>query len=191
MGDLEAIVLVAGYRQATVLTHEGETRVPVRQAIRLDDFAAAIAERTTARVSVVDGLQLPADLSGTALVGDHTFVRWLQAEADPEGRITPRVVWLNANRTTALPELEQGRLAGAIDVASYSAWQVSPQGPGQASLYGLTALAEPLDASCFTESDRYCQMSSPRFPGLPALLVAYLERYLPLVDGPPETRSRH
>lgn len=182
---LEAIVLVAGYRQATVLTHEGESKVPLRRAIGLDEFAAAIAAQTSARVSVVDGLQLPEDLSGTALVGDHTFVRWLQAEADPAGRITPRVVWLNANRTTALPELERGRLAAAIDVGAYTDWQASADGPAQAALYGLKAVAEPLGATWLFESDRYCLMSSARFPALPALLVAYLGRYLPLVEAPP------
>jgi hypothetical protein len=185
MSSLESIVLVAGYRQATVLTHEGESKVPVRLATRLDEFAEALAAHTSARVSVVDGLQVPDELAGAALVGDYTFVRWLQAEADPDGLVTPRVVWLHANRTTALPELERGRLAAAIDVAGYTAWQADPEGPGLASLYGLKALAEPLGASWVFASDRYCQMSSPRFPSLPALLVAYLALYVPALDDPP------
>lgn len=184
MSTLRSIVLVAGYRRATVLTHEGESKVPVREAIALDAFAEALAAHTSASVSVVDGLQLPDDLAGTAVVGDYTLVRWLQEEADPDRLVTPRVVWLNANRTTAMRELETGRLAAAVDVGTYSAWRARPNGPDQAWLYGLKALAEPLDASCFTESDRYCLMRSPRWPSLPALLVAYLEVYLPLVEGP-------
>jgi hypothetical protein len=184
---LVSIVLVAGYRQATVLTHEGESKVSVREATRLDEFAEALAAHTAARVSVVDGFQLPDDLTGAAVLGDYTFVRWLQAEADPEGRITPRVVWLHANRTTALPELERGGLAAAVDVASYTAWQAGSGGQGMASLYGLKALVEPLGATWVFGSDRYCLMSSPRFPGLPALLTAYLALYVPLLEGPPET----
>jgi hypothetical protein len=185
MGGLESIVLVAGYRSATVLTHEGESKVAMRTAIGLDRFAEALAAHTPARVSVVDGLQLPADLTGAALVGDYTFVRWLQEEADPTGRITPRVVWLHAHRATALPELERGGLAAAVDVASYTAWQADPRGPGQASLYGLKELAEPLGATWLFASDRYCQMSSQRLPGLPALLTAYLALYVPLIEDAP------
>jgi len=186
MGGLQSIVLVAGYRKATVLTHEGQSKVTVRVATRLDEFAAAVAAQTSVRVSVVDGLQLPAELTGTALVGDYSLVRWLQEEADPAGLVTPRVVWLHANRTTALPELERGRLAAAVDVASYHAWQADPRGPGRASLYGLKSLAEPLGASWLFASERYCLMSTPRFASLPALLVAYLALYLPLLeDGPP------
>ena len=188
-GTLRSIVVVAGYRHATVLTHEGESKVPVRAAMGLDEFAAALGARTPARVSVVDGLHVPADLAGTVLVGDYTFVRWLQEEADPDGLVTPRVVWLRANRTTALPELERGGLAAAVDVANYTAWQSEPDGPGMASLYGLKALAEPLEASWLFASDRYCLMSSPRHPALPGLLAAYLALYVPLLESPSGRRA--
>lgn len=186
MGDgLRSIVVVAGYRQATILTHEGEAKVPMRLATHLDEFADALRAQTPANVSVVDGLRVPDELSGTVLLGDYTFVRWLQTEADPAGLVTPRVVWLHANRTTALPELERGGLAAAVDVANYTTWRTDPDGPGMASLYGLKTLAEPLEASWLFASDRYCLMSSPRHRSLPGLLTAYLALYVPLLEDPP------
>jgi len=174
---LQSVVFVSGHRQATVLTSKGESTVPVRVAMGLDDFAAAVARHTRAAVEVVDGMELPALGPDTILVGDGTVVRWLLGGTGPPICAPGQLVELFGSAPMALDTLETSRLAAVVDFGTYTAWQGQPDRPGTGRLFGLSAVAAVIGAQSWQHRGAYARIELADAT-LPEALARYLEAYL-------------
>jgi hypothetical protein len=103
------------------------------------------------------------------------------AECGPDlaARLAPRVVLLDVSWQKALEQLEQHRLAGAVDSLRLSEW-LAPSS-NCAGPFGLRYLAQPLGASCAPlpalRSAHYCLLQSQQHRGMPHLLADYLVAY--------------
>jgi hypothetical protein len=90
-----------------------------------------------------------------------------------------RIVLLDIGWQQTLQELEQHRLAGAVDSLRMSEWLARPtscKGP-----FGLKYFAKALGVNCSTlpwfQSKHYCRLDSNRHRGLPHLMADYLAAY--------------
>jgi hypothetical protein len=94
-------------------------------------------------------------------------------------QLAPRIVLLDVSWQRALAQLEEHRLAGAVDNLRLSEWLARPSsctGP-----FGLRSLVGPLGASCVPlaplNSTHYCLLQSEHHHGMPHLLADYLAAY--------------
>jgi hypothetical protein len=95
------------------------------------------------------------------------------------GQLAPRIMLLDVSWQRALEQLEEHRLAGAVDNLRLSEWLARPSsctGP-----FGLRDLIRPLGVSCVPlapfNSAHYCLLKSKHHHGMPHLLSDYLAAY--------------
>ncbi len=94
-------------------------------------------------------------------------------------QLAPRIVLIDVSWQKAVAQLEEHRLAGAVDSLRLSEWLARPS--SCTGLFGLRTLVGPLGASCvplaLLGSTHYCLLQSKHHLGMPHLLADYLTAY--------------
>lgn len=145
---------------------ETETMISPRRFDEVDRFADAVGHAAGCSIPVIEGslADAPAD-AFVLLFGD-----------DDLGANGPRVIAINADRSSVLDELEQHQLAGAVEKQRYFRWRTAPANEKGGGLFGRKAIAEVLEARLEKpfQTEAYGLFASSRYPDLPSLVAGYL-----------------
>lgn len=164
--------------------------VSARAFYALDRFAEAIQQYTQSDVMVVEQRLSAVSTDGFVLFQLHGLLSDALAACEPRRRasLLRRMVLLNADRSNVIALLEQHRLAAAIEKHRFFLWRTRPNLDVGYGLYGLRAVAQAMGAETYgpisQHGERYCELGSPRYANLAALLVGYLDAYEGATDAP-------
>lgn len=148
---------------------------------RYQRLADELGRYAGAPVRIVNDLlrKAPAD-AYVLFAGSGDLSRSL-ADCGPvlAAQLAPRLVLLDVSWQKAIEQLEQHRLAGAVDSLRLSEWLARPS--SSVAPFGLRYLAKPLGATCVPmpalRSAHYCLLQSEQHRGMPHLLADYLAAY--------------
>ena len=169
------LVLVVGGRGSVTTLTDDETRVDsLRVAWQLDKFAAALEAEMAADVRVLDEIGSDDIGPDTAVLGTGSALRALAGR--PREAI---LIELGVGSSTGLRQVEEARLAGGIDLATYRAWQKDRQ--TNDLMFGRIDVAEHMGARLGLRSETYCSFWLDGQPGLPRLVARYLQAYAAMV----------
>ena len=164
--------------------------VSARAFYALDRFAEAIQQYTPSEVIIVEQPLSAVSSDGFVLFQPHGLLSAALAECAPRQRdsLLRRLVLLNADRSHVVALLEQYRLAAAIEKHRFFLWRTRPNQDVGYGLYGRRAVAQAMGAETYgpisQHGERYCELGSPHYANLPALLVGYLDAYEDATDAP-------
>jgi hypothetical protein len=164
--------------------------VSARAFYALDRFAEEIQKYTQSEVMVVEQRLSTVPADGFVLFQPDGLFSDALAECELRLRdsLLQRMVLLNADRSNVVELLEQHRLTAAIEKHRFFLWRTRPNRDVGYGLYGLRSVAEAMGAETYgpisQHGERYCELGSPRYANLPALLVGYLDEYAQTVVVP-------
>lgn len=151
--------------KVTVIVGPGASR----EVDAVDELAAALGQAAGVTVPVIEGSLADAPADGY-------LVAYEPRDLIRHPGIGPRVILINADRSDVLDELEQHRLAGAIEKHRYFQWRTQRDTDTGRGLFGHKDVAAAIDvtlAGAF-ETEHYGLFMKSPYPDLPSLLAAYL-----------------
>ncbi len=175
MINVTNIVIAPGNARVTEVSSDGVIHIPIRQARRFDEFAAALG-RWLGVSAVVPEAENPVPGHGTLVVCRPDVLYWLEEAGCP---MLSWVVVVDLDRIQVLERAESLGLAATVEVEDYYAWTSATGRP--ATIYGRKKLAEPigaaLDMTPLHSTPRYARMVRAEVTDLPGLLADYLLAY--------------
>ena len=134
---IERIVLLPGSSFAQRVTAQGAQRITARESLHFDALRAALAECLDMSVAVHDSPGVIKD--GDFFICPLDALENLLASVERPQALPRRCLVVGVTRNAALEQAESVGLAGVVDSAVYSQWQINyPH--AEVALFGLRAL---------------------------------------------------
>jgi hypothetical protein len=180
--QLEQIVIFPGTNVATRVMSAEKSVIPIRVALRYDDFASVLGKVLSVPVRVVDGLEQPSPAERTLyLCAWDVLEHALTARPDQASTLTAHTVLVDIVRTYALKDADRLSLAAVIETQQYLDWKDGNRQRRPSALCARKDIARTFGATWPEwqplQTERYGWISHPAFPELPSLLAAYLTAY--------------
>jgi hypothetical protein len=149
-----------------------------REFDAVDEFADALRE-AGADVRVVEERQnVPMD--GFVLLFDEQSLNKLNS-------LGPRLILVNADRSTLMVKAESNKLACAVEKHRYFMWRAQRSEERGDGVVGRREVLAKLPGASAEQgpysSANYSWMTSDAYPDLPRLMVAYLSEYAKTMRG--------
>lgn len=143
-----------------------------RKFYAVDEFAEALGQAAQTHIIVTEGAvcDAPAD---TYLV---------LFEPPPDGlvqSIGPRVILINADRSSVPGCLERDHLAGAVEKNRYFSWITNRSDDRGNGLFARKGVSSRIGATLTTpfRTEHYGLIANSPYKDLPSLIAAYLKEY--------------